>query len=42
MNYEELKKKVMEFFSDRSRSAEETKADLTALRDEIEMLIESL
>ena len=42
MNYEELKQALMTFFGDTSRSAEETKDGLESLRDEIEMLIETL
>ena len=42
MSYEDLMAALMSFFGDTSRSAEETKDGLLALRDEIDMLLETL
>ena len=42
MNAEQLKNKVSEFFSDRSRSQEETLDGLRDLKEDIDMYIEAL
>ena len=42
MHFGELKETVDRFFTDKSRSRAETKDDLETLRDEIEVMIESL
>jgi hypothetical protein len=42
MDYTELKAALDRYFSDRSRSAEETRQGLVDLRDELDMLIDSL
>lgn len=42
MDYEQLKEHVLDYFGDTSRPASETKADLRALSEEIDMLIESM
>lgn len=42
MSYEELRKAVMDFFGDTSRSAGATRADLIAIKDEIDVLIETI
>jgi len=42
MTYEQLLEHVRNFFSNDTREQAATKADLKALRDEIDMLIDSL
>ncbi|MGN8188594.1 hypothetical protein ACTJLD_21660 [Burkholderia sp. 22088] len=42
MSYEQLLQAVKDYWSDRSRPAEQTKDDLGALVDEIELLREAL
>ena len=42
MSYERLKQALMDFFSDTSRSVEETKDGLESLREEIDQLLETM
>lgn len=42
MSYEDLKKALMDFFGDTSRSADETREALESLKGEIEDLLETL
>lgn len=42
MSYDELKMALELFFGDTSRSAEETREGLESLRDEIDMLLDTL
>ena len=42
MNYDKLVEQVQKYFNDTSRPAEQTKSDLKALQDEIEILIDSM
>ena len=42
MSINELRKAVTDFFSDRSRSQQETRNDLLDLIDEMQMMVESL
>lgn len=42
MTYEQALEAIKEFFGDTSREASETKEGLQGLRDEIEMLIDTL
>lgn len=42
MSYEDLKKAVMDYYGDTSRSREDTKDGLENIIEEIELLVESL
>lgn len=42
MTYDELKEKVMDYFSDRSRCAAQTKEDLETLAEETKLLADSI
>lgn len=42
MSYQQLKDALLKFYSDKSRSREQTADDLRALKDEIDMLLDSL
>lgn len=42
MSYDELKKEVNEFYSDKSRTADQTREALEELIEEIKMMVDTL